>query len=143
MNGEVEFFAEDVDMPSVPQDKIRRWIFDLCNQYQRHILFINYIFCSDEYLLSINESYLEHHDYTDIITFDYGESAIESDVFISVDRIKENAIEFNQPEEREFLRIIAHGCLHLIGYKDKTTSDKNEMTKAENDALDLYDQKYC
>jgi rRNA maturation RNase YbeY len=91
------------------------------------------IFCSDEYLLDVNKKYLNHDYYTDIITFDYVEDKIISgDIFISSDRVRENANQFNVSFEMELFRIIIHGILHLLGYKDKTKKDKSLMTEKEN-----------
>ncbi len=105
---------------------------------------ITFIFCSDEYLLKINQSYLNHDYYTDIITFDYSQEdslkstiskvgrRISGDLFISIDRVKENAKKFSKTFEEELYRVIIHGILHLLGYTDKTKIAKTEMTKQEN-----------
>jgi len=100
---------------------------------------ISYIFCSDEYLLDINKTYLDHDYYTDIITFPYKQGKeIESDIFISIDRIKENAQSYGVTFDDELLRVIAHGVLHMVGYGDKTDEQQIEMTKMENQALDSW-----
>jgi len=94
---------------------------------------LSFIFCSDDYLLDINKKYLNHDFYTDVITFDYSENNILSgDVFISIDRVKENAGTFNVPFEEELQRVMIHGVLHLAGYKDKTDKEKKQMTDKEN-----------
>lgn len=95
---------------------------------------LTYIFCSDNYLLNINRQYLDHDTYTDIITFDNseGNNIVTSDIFISIERIRENAVNFNVPEITELHRVIIHGVLHLLGYKDKTPADKQKMTEKED-----------
>ncbi len=101
---------------------------------------LNYIFVSDEELLKINIEYLNHHTYTDIITFDNSESdkLIEGDIFISVDRVRENARKFKTPFENELIRVMAHGVLHLAGYKDKKPEEAQAMREAEERALRAY-----
>jgi probable rRNA maturation factor len=104
---------------------------------------ISYIFCSDDYLLNINKEYLQHDTYTDIITFDLSntETAIISDIFISVDRIKENAHKFNTSMEHELHRVIFHGILHLCGLKDKSKKDAVLMRSKEEYYLNTYFKK--
>jgi rRNA maturation RNase YbeY len=104
---------------------------------------ISFIFCSDEYLLSVNRKYLNHDYYTDIITFDDVEgNVINGDIIISVDRVKENSIEFQTSFENEIHRIIIHGVLHLLGYKDKVKKDKILMTQKEDLYLKLFNDSY-
>jgi probable rRNA maturation factor len=101
---------------------------------------INYIFCSDDYLFSINKEYLNHYTYTDIVTFPLSEKnqPVISDIFISIDRVKENAGHFSSTFKRELHRVIFHGALHLCGYNDKTKTQKRKMTERENHYLKLY-----
>jgi probable rRNA maturation factor len=104
---------------------------------------LNFIFCSDDYLLKINKTYLNHNFYTDVITFDLSENAkeiISGDIYISADRIKDNAIAFQTTIGRELHRVIFHGILHLCGYKDKSKASKIQMTAKENQYLTLYFQ---
>ena len=99
---------------------------------------LQYVFCSDAYLLQINKEYLQHDDYTDIITFDLSADplqVIEGEIYISVDRVQENAMELGLPFEQEMLRVIFHGALHLCGYTDKTKRSKAEMRKKEDEYL--------
>ncbi|MEE1001704.1 MAG: rRNA maturation RNase YbeY, partial [Bacteroidales bacterium] len=97
-----------------------------------------YILCDDDYLLEINKQYLQHEFYTDIITFDYVENGvINGDIFISVDRVKENAASFGVSEREELMRVFAHGVLHLSGLKDATSEEVSQMRKAENESLEL------
>lgn len=100
---------------------------------------LNFIFCDDEYLLKINEQYLNHIDYTDIITFDYSENkSVSGDIFISVERVKDNAKKFSVSEEEELQRVMAHGILHLCGYKDKTEEDSAVMRKKEDEKIAMF-----
>lgn len=100
---------------------------------------IDYIFCGDSYLLKMNKKYLSHDTFTDIITFDYSEGKrIGGDIFISVDRVSENAAIFETDFEEELLRVMAHGVLHLFGYKDETEAGKAEMRSKENEKIKLF-----
>lgn len=102
---------------------------------------INIIFCSDQYLLSINKSYLGHDYFTDIITFDLTEkknSAIQAEIYISLDRVKENAKLHQASVHTELHRVLFHGFLHLLGFKDKSKSQKDSMRKAEDKMLKQY-----
>jgi rRNA maturation RNase YbeY len=100
---------------------------------------LNYVFCSDEYLRGLNIQYLNHTTFTDIITFNYGSpKAIEGEIYISVDRIKENAEKFGVDFNSELRRVIIHGVLHLIGYKDKSKTEKSLMRKKEDTYLSLW-----
>ncbi len=95
---------------------------------------------SDDELLEINQSHLQHDDYTDIITFDLSdtEASIDGEIYISVERIKENAIKFQCSEEDELIRVLSHGVLHLMGYKDKSEKDSQKMRDAENKSIEIY-----
>lgn len=111
----------------------------IINIEKEHIDSINYVFCSDKYLHSINVKYLSHDTYTDIITFPYHEEGekIQSDIFISIERAKENSKKFNHSLREEIHRLLVHGLLHLIGYDDHSPNDKQQMTKAEDKYLSL------
>jgi len=99
---------------------------------------LSFIFCSDDYLLDMNKKYLNHNFYTDVITFDYCENDIVSgDVFISVDRIKENAQTYKTSFEKELQRVMIHGVLHLVGYKDKTEEEQKQMREKESQYLNI------
>ena len=137
---EIYFFKEDCIFDLRKLKKHKSWINQLASSYEYEIIELNYIFCSDEYLHKINLEYLNHDTYTDIITFDLQEgkdNSIESDIFISIDRITDNANHLNITFMEELTRVMAHGLLHLIGFKDKTESDKINMRLAENKALEL------
>ncbi len=120
--------------------KKKRWLNDLISQENYNLLELNYIFLNDEALLKINKEYLNHDTYTDIITFDNSEEkkSIEGDIFISVDRIRENAFMFHVGFETEMIRVMAHGLLHLCGYLDKKKKDIKNMREKENYYIEQY-----
>jgi probable rRNA maturation factor len=101
---------------------------------------LSYIFCSDDYLLEINRQYLGHDFYTDIVTFDLSEPAqpLNAEIYISVDRVRDNAREFNSSFKKELHRVIFHGALHLCGYRDKKAKEQQIMRKMEDKYLSLY-----
>jgi probable rRNA maturation factor len=118
------------------KSKLRSWITTIVKKEKHELGQVNYIFTSDESLLKINIQYLKHDTYTDIITFNYNAGKkISGDIFISVDRVKENAAKFEADLEEELHRVMIHGILHLCGYKDKTKADAELMRKKENGAL--------
>lgn len=119
--------------------KRKKWLKEVIEQEAFRVGDINYIFCSDEQLLEINIQYLNHDYYTDIITFDYKENQlISGDIFISTDRVKDNAVINNEDFDHELNRVLVHGVLHIIGYKDKLEKDIELMRKKENTYIDLY-----
>jgi rRNA maturation RNase YbeY len=100
---------------------------------------LNYIFCNDAYLLNINQSYLQHDDYTDIITFDYTVGKVVSgDIYISIDRVSENSVSFEVSLRNELLRVMAHGLLHLMEYKDKEKEHIIEMRSKEDEKIKMF-----
>lgn len=119
---------------------ISHWLASIISKEQKKLLAISYIFCTDEYLHQINVQYLQHNTYTDIITFDNADETneIEADIFISIDRVKDNAQTYKVSFENELLRVIAHGVLHLIGYNDKNKEQAAIMRQKENEAIALY-----
>ncbi len=130
----IQFFIEDVDF-KVPQPrKTKSWLQSIIKAEGFTLNQLNYIFCSDEYLLNVNRQYLEHDFYTDIITFDNSEedAVIEGDIFVSIDRVKDNAQELNKPFEEELRRVLAHGILHLVGYDDHEDEQEQEMRNKED-----------
>ncbi|MEQ8925130.1 MAG: rRNA maturation RNase YbeY [Fulvivirga sp.] len=135
----IHFFSEDVPLPIENSNKTSLWLNNVIGQHHSNLSELNYIFCSDEYLHSINVQYLNHDDYTDIITFDNSEEehSIEGDIYISTERVNENAKAFNVSFQEELNRVMAHGLLHLLGYGDKTESQKIEMRKKEDACLSL------
>lgn len=133
----INFFIEDISYSLKNKVAIRKWIANTINTEKFKPGEISFIFCSDKYLHRINVGYLQHDTYTDIITFDNSEdeNTITGDIFISVERVQENARKFNVLEADELHRVIIHGILHLCGYLDKTASDKIRMTAKENEYL--------
>lgn len=114
----------------------KSWISDIILSYKKNIGDINYIFCSDEKILEINKEFLQHDYYTDIISFDYCEgNLISGDIYISIDTVKSNSIKYNTHFTEELHRVLIHGVLHFIGFKDKSKSDASKMREAENKAL--------
>ena len=112
---------------------LRNWIKSIALSEGKVAGDIAFIFCSDEYLGTMNEQYLKHHTLTDIITFDYTEGEkVSGDIFISIDRVKENAVSFSNSFNKELSRVMAHGVLHLCGYKDKTADEKKVMRGKED-----------
>lgn len=130
----ISFFTEDLHYSLQHKRKIKAWIEDTINHEGYQLKELNFILCSDEYLLRINQDFLKHDDYTDVITFDNAEElkTITGDIFISVDRIRENARLFKTSAWNELCRVMIHGTLHLLGYKDKTRTAKREMTAKED-----------
>ena len=117
---------------------IKKWLKQIIENKGYKLGTLAYILCDDDYLLEINKQYLQHEFYTDIITFDYVENGvINGDIFISVDRVKENAASFGVGEREELMRVFAHGVLHLSGLKDATSEEASQMRKAENESLEL------
>lgn len=139
----VFFYFDDVQKPKKFKSKdLKKWITNIERKYQQKIENIQYIFVTDEKLLEINQHYLQHHTYTDIITFNLSEhsQSINGEIYISIERIGENAKKFKVDFLDELLRVMAHGLLHLIGFNDKKKSDKIRMTKEENSCIALYYQ---
>ena len=129
---------EDVDDLSLNDIYLTNWISKVCITENYNLGDISLIFCSDEYLLDMNRTHLDHDYYTDIITFDYTDNQIVSgDLFISIDRVRDNASDFNVSFDHELHRVIIHGVLHLCGYKDKSDDEEKLMRTKENNALSL------
>ncbi len=137
----IEFTAADKPFGLYSGDftHLENWITQTIKQEEKLVGEINIINCSDEYLLEINKKYLNHNYYTDVITFDYVvDNIVSGDIFISEDRIKDNANEMSNPTQDEFLRVIIHGVLHLCGYDDQTTQEIKIMREKENHYLEKY-----
>ncbi|WP_373496581.1 rRNA maturation RNase YbeY [Aquiflexum sp.] len=136
----IQFFEEDIKFSLKEKNKHKKWLKTIAENEGFIITDLNYIFCSDEYLYKINFDYLNHNTYTDIITFDNSEEKnfIEGDIFISIERIKENAEKTKNQTETEILRVMSHGLLHLMGYKDKSKEDKKQMSKLEDKSISLF-----
>lgn len=129
-------FNYETDFELYTEEKTSAWIQSVIESEEKKLGEINYIFCNDEYLHKINVEFLNHDDYTDIISFDYTMGkTINGDIYISVERVKENAQNFGVSFENELHRVIIHGVLHYLGWKDKTETEKKAMRNKENDCL--------
>lgn len=120
---------------------LKQFLQQLFEQENKALHRLTYIFCDDDYLLEINKNHLQHDYYTDIITFDLSENEEEGtigELYLSIDRIRDNAKQMNQPLERELHRVIFHGALHLCGYKDKTEKEEERMRQMEDKYLNQY-----
>jgi probable rRNA maturation factor len=138
----ISFHIEDVSFELSSKLALKSWIKEVISFHHKKQGSINYIFCSDEYLLGMNRQYLQHDEYTDIITFDYTEDKIVSgDIFISIERVHDNAQERGIEFLRELYRVMIHGVLHLTGLKDKTELESSAMRKAEDQALEMFPVK--
>jgi len=134
----IQYFFENIDSIGIPE-KISDWLENLITSENKKLGEINYIFCDDEYLLKVNQDYLQHDYYTDIITFDYVKGkTISGDIFISLPRISDNASLLSKDFNEEFRRVLAHGVLHLCGYKDKSEEEEKEMRSKEDFYLNLF-----
>ncbi len=138
----VRFFYADARLPRTDKLRLRRFVADvLLRSEGRQAGTIQYVFCSDEYLLQMNRQYLEHDYYTDIITFGLSDPAapiIDADIYISVDRVRDNALTAGVSFDEESLRVIFHGALHLCGYKDKRPADVKQMRAKEDEYIWRY-----
>ncbi len=131
--GEINLFTEDIVFEYTEVQKLNNWLILVIKSENYELENLNIIFTSDNYLLEMNKNYLNHDYFTDVITFDYVENRkLSGDIFISIDRVGENAEKFKVNLLDELNRIIVHGLLHLLGYKDKTESEKEIMTSKEN-----------
>ena len=128
----IQFFFENIDKITI-DSTLAVWLEDIILTEGKKPGDINYIFCDDEYLLQVNKEYLQHDYYTDIITFDYVKGkTISGDIFVSLPRIFDNAETLSKDFDSEFFRVLAHGILHLCGYKAKTDEDISEMRNKED-----------
>jgi rRNA maturation RNase YbeY len=134
----IEFHSEtDFDLGNEKQ--VTDWIVRIANNHGKTISEISYVFCSDAYLLDMNQRFLNHDTLTDIITFDYTVgNEIGGDIFISIERVADNAKDFGVEFTEELRRVIIHGVLHLCGFIDKTEAEETQMRKLEDEALNLF-----
>lgn len=136
----VSYYFEDTDFRLKAKTRIKYWLKLVAESEVCRLGNVSVIFCSDNYILDINQRFLQHDYFTDIITFDYSEGdRISGDLFISVDSVRENSLEYGTEFEDELHRVIVHGILHLIGYDDHTEEDVRVMRAKENYYLSLYD----
>ena len=138
MDKKILFSSHRIKFRFSQQRKISDWITSVVQQEDSAIEHLSFIFCSDNYLLGINRDFLQHDYYTDIITFGLGsKKLLNGEIYISIDRIRENAKTFKVPVQEELHRVIIHGVLHLLGYSDKSPKQKRQMTDKENWCLSL------
>ena len=132
-------FNYEVDFTLENEEAIANWLSSSILSENKKVGEINYIFCDDEYLIKINIEFLDHDTLTDIVSFDYSiGKEINGDIFISVERVKENAVDFNVPFDEELKRVMVHGLLHYCGYKDKSEADELLMRNKEDEKLKLF-----
>jgi probable rRNA maturation factor len=130
------FHYEEISFRLERKKTLQKWIASVIAKEKKEVGEINYTFCTDDYLLKLNKEHLDHDTLTDIITFDNSAgNTAHADIFISVDRVKENAETFKVPFEKELHRVMIHGVLHLLGYNDKTSAEKTAMRKKEDVCL--------
>jgi probable rRNA maturation factor len=136
---DIQFFAEAIRFKLAHPSITTRWIRDTVRKEKKKILNLSIVFCRDEYLLGLNIQYLNHSTLTDILTFDYSESPqlIQGEIYVSIDRVRENSFTYKKTFDDELNRVIIHGVLHLIGYNDKTPSEKAKMREKEEAYLSL------
>ncbi|MBO9152861.1 rRNA maturation RNase YbeY [Chitinophaga sp. GCM10012297] len=138
----VHFSAHEVKVGLKHRTKLKEFIQELFTKEEQGLSNLRYVFCTDDYLLQINEEFLKHDTYTDIVTFELSDDpeVTEGEIYISIDRVKENAEKYEVTENYELHRVIFHGALHLCGYKDKSKKEEELMRKKEDEYLKLYFQ---
>ena len=140
----ISFHNEGVHTKTPSKRLLKAWIKEFVSNHGKKVGELAFVFCSDEKILEINQNFLQHDYYTDIITFDYCEADfVSGDIFISVERVQENATSHNIEYNEELLRVIAHGVLHLIGFQDKSPQKKKEMTQNEDLCISLFSTKFA
>lgn len=134
----IEFHTDQVSFPDIDAARVTSWIERVAGGYGKRVGEVHYIFCSDERILEVNREFLHHDYYTDHIGFDYSvDDILSGDLFLSLDTIRSNAEQLGEAYDRELHRVIIHGILHLVGFKDKTPSERREMESAEDAALEM------
>lgn len=133
----VTFHAEGVDFPTIDKKKVADWIRSVAKEYGKRTGDIGYLFCNDDKILAVNQQFLGHDYYTDIIAFDYSEEdCLSGDIFISIDTVRSNAELYRVSFHEELHRVMIHGVLHLCGMKDESEQEEKAMREAENRALE-------
>ena len=139
----IRFFYEETDQKIDNPRKAISWLIKSAEREKRSISDVNYIFCSDSYLLKLNQKFLNHNTFTDIITFDYSEGRrIAGEIYISLERVEENSLKFNSSFQDELRRVMIHGVLHLVGYRDKKPKEIATMRKKEEAYLSLWKKMF-
>ncbi|WP_109695932.1 rRNA maturation RNase YbeY [Chitinophaga deserti] len=136
----INFTAHEVKLRLKERTRLKVFLKDLFKKEGQGLESLHYVFCSDEYLLTLNQEFLQHDTYTDIVTFELSDNpeVTEGEIYISIDRVQENAKKFNVTEDYELHRVIFHGALHLCGYKDKSKKEELLMRKKEEENLNAY-----
>jgi len=135
----IRYHSDDCNLPGIDQNVVTDWINRVAAFHGKKTGEINYIFCSDARILEVNNQYLQHDYFTDIITFDYSEQkTISGDIYIGIDTVTSNAEMMGVTYEKELNRVIIHGVLHLCGFKDKTSETEKIMHQKEDEALELF-----
>ena len=141
---EITLYKTGVRIETPTKVQLQGWMKEIAKKHKKKIGSINFVVCSDDYLLKINQDFLNHDYYTDIITFDYSEeSVLNGEIYISADRVRENAIENKQKIKVEMLRVMAHGILHMIGFQDKKKIHAIEMRQNEDLCISLFLTKFA
>lgn len=136
---DIAFLSKGISFRFSGVNKASNWLLQVARSEKRKIVSLTYIFCSDSYLGKLHETYLKHSSLTDILTFDYSEGgAIEAEIYISIPRVRENAKTFSQPFPKELRRVMVHGLLHILGYKDKSSTERVAMRAKEEACLSLW-----
>ena len=139
----IRFASQNIDFEFPQAEKVKKWVSQVVQLRGKRVGNISYLFCDDEHLLGVNQQFLNHDTYTDIITFDYVVAdLISGDIMISVDRVGENAEKFGVPFEQELHRVVIHGVLHLLGQGDKSDTEAAEMRRQEEEALTLWNTMF-
>ena len=140
----ISFHNEGVNTKTPLKRLLKAWIKEFVSNHGKKVGELAFVFCTDEKILEVNQSFLQHDYYTDIITFDYCEGDfVSGDIYISVERVQENALSHQVGYNNELLRVLAHGVLHLIGFQDKEENMKAEMAKNEDLCMSLFFTKFA
>ena len=135
----INYQTQDIKFVLKEKRKVSKWINDVIKSHQKKLGNVSYIFCSNQYILELNQQYLNHNYFTDIITFDYCyDNIVEGDIFISIDTVLDNSHRFKTNFNDELLRVIIHGVLHLVGFSDKTAKQQKQMRVLEDEALSIF-----
>ena len=135
----INYQSQDIKFVLKEKRKVSKWINDVIKLHQKKVGNVSYIFCSNQYILELNQQYLNHNYFTDIITFDYCyDNIVEGDIFISIDTVLDNSHRFKTNFNDELLRVIIHGVLHLVGFSDKTAKQQKQMRVLEDEALSIF-----
>ena len=135
----IQFFSELPNFKSPSPRKTSAWLGSVCKREHRRLKSLAYVFCSDEYLYSLNKQFLKHSTYTDILSFDYSQDdSVVGEIYISIPRVQENSEKYKQGFDQELRRVMVHGLLHFLGYKDKGPRQKAQMRRKEEACLSLW-----